>query len=67
MVYYSRLAEVESEKGSAGLARLDRERPHLVGLVDRCAATKAWSHALNLAWALDNYFFNRGAMPPTGV
>lgn len=60
MVHYHALVEKQSQRGSAGFAVLDGERPHLLALLQRCAAAGQWALTQQLAAALDHYLNLQG-------
>ncbi len=58
--YYTALAEEQSALELEGYVSLDVERPHLMGVLERCVRQEAWEAALGLAAAADDYLDTRG-------
>jgi tetratricopeptide (TPR) repeat protein len=58
--YYDAFAREQRELGLAGYARLDAERPHLMGVLERCTEQESWEAARSLVWAVDDYLDMRG-------
>jgi tetratricopeptide (TPR) repeat protein len=58
--HYDAFAREQRELGLAGYTRLDAERPHLMGVLERCAEQEAWEAARSLVWAVDDYLDMRG-------
>ncbi len=50
--HYAAFARDQSQLGLEGYARLDAERPHMIGVVERCVEQEAWEAARGLAWAI---------------
>jgi tetratricopeptide (TPR) repeat protein len=58
--HYAALAEEQYELGPEGYAKLDAERPHLIGVLGRCVEQEVWEAARGLAWAIEDYLDLRG-------
>jgi tetratricopeptide (TPR) repeat protein len=50
--HYAAFAREQSQLGREGYARLDAERPHLIGVLEWGAEQEAWDAMWGLAWAI---------------
>lgn len=53
-------ANIESELGTAGYAALDKERHHLLAMLEACQARRRWAETVSLATGMSEYLYVRG-------
>jgi tetratricopeptide (TPR) repeat protein len=58
--YYTTLVGEQILLGLDGYARLDAERPHLMGILARCIEREEWDAAHNLAASIEDYLDLQG-------
>jgi tetratricopeptide (TPR) repeat protein len=58
--YFTELAENQSKAGLVGYKRLDKERPHIIALLERLMDGKEWAAGRRLVREIDDYLDIQG-------